>query len=87
LNPGQFCFVFLLSLFYLENRVCLSRDVQVAGTAWHAAMRIVVGVGDLVQRIGDGRTSQVLGRAIGRLGVAVCGLHRARGDEERGFLG
>jgi hypothetical protein len=45
-------------------------------------------VGDLVQRIGDGRTVQVLGgRAIERLGGAVCGLHRARGDEERGFLG
>jgi hypothetical protein len=30
---------------------------------------------------------QVLGgRAIRRLGDVVCGLHRARGDEERGFL-
>jgi hypothetical protein len=27
------------------------------------------------------------GRVIGRSGDAVCGLHRARGDEERGFLG
>jgi hypothetical protein len=26
-------FVFLLSLFRLENRVCLSRGVQVAGAA------------------------------------------------------
>jgi hypothetical protein len=33
-------------------------------------------------------TSRVLsGRAIGRSGDAVCGLHCARGDEERGFLG
>jgi hypothetical protein len=33
-------------------------------------------------------TSQVIGvRVIERLGDAVCGLHRARGDEERGFLG
>jgi hypothetical protein len=48
----------------------------------------VVGVGDLVQRTGDGRTGRVLdGRVIERLGGAVCGLHRARGDEERGFLG
>jgi hypothetical protein len=62
--------------------------VQVAGAAWRAATRIVTVVGDLVQRIGDGRTVQVLGgRAIERLGGAVCGLHRARGDEERGFLG
>jgi hypothetical protein len=36
----------------------------------------------------DGRTGQVLGgRAIERSRGAVCGLHRARGDEERGFLG
>jgi hypothetical protein len=41
-----------------------------------------------VQRTGDGRTSQVLGgRATKRSGGAVCGLHRARGDEERRFFG
>jgi hypothetical protein len=62
--------------------------VQVAGAAWREAMRIVSGVEDLVQRTGDSRTGQVLsGRAIERSGGAVCGLHRARGDEERGFLG
>jgi hypothetical protein len=62
--------------------------VQVAGAAWRAATRIVVGVGDLVQRSGDGRTGRVLGgRTIERSGGAVCGLHRAHGDEERGFLG
>jgi hypothetical protein len=27
------------------------------------------------------------GRTIGRSGDTVCGLHRAQGDEERGFLG
>jgi hypothetical protein len=32
----------------VKNRVCLSRDVQVTGTAWRVAMRIVIGVGDLV---------------------------------------
>jgi hypothetical protein len=49
---------------------------------------IVAGLGDLVQRTGDGRTGWVLGdRMIGRSGDALCGLHRARGDEERGFLG
>jgi hypothetical protein len=48
----------------------------------------VAGVGDLVQRTGDGRTCRVIGgRAIEGSGGAVCGLHRARGDEERGFLG
>jgi hypothetical protein len=62
--------------------------VQVTGVAWHAAMRIVTGVGDLVQRTGDGRTGQVLGgRVIERSGDAVYGLHRAHGDEERVFLG
>jgi hypothetical protein len=41
-----------------------------------------------VQRTGDGRTGRVLGgRAIERSGGAVCGLHRAHGDEERRFLG
>jgi hypothetical protein len=66
----------------------LSRDVQAAGAAWRAATRIVAGVGDLVQRTGDGRTGLVLsGRAIERSGDAVCSLHRARGDEEHVFLG
>jgi hypothetical protein len=60
----------------------------VAGAAWHATTRIVTGVGDLVQRIGDGRTGRVLDdRTIGRSGDVMCGLHRARGDEERGFIG
>jgi hypothetical protein len=72
----------------LENCVCMSRGVQVAGATWRAAMRIVARVGDLVQRTGDSHTGRVLGgRAIERSGGAVCGLHRARGDEERGFLG
>jgi hypothetical protein len=77
-----------LSLFHLENHVCLSRGVQVAGAAWRAATRIVAGVGDLVQRTGDGRTGRVLGgRTIERSGVAVCGLHCAPGHDERVFLG
>jgi hypothetical protein len=66
----------------------LSRGVQVAGTAWRAVTRIMVGVGDLVQRTGDGRTGRILGgRAVERSGDAVCGLHLARGDYKRGFLG
>jgi hypothetical protein len=69
-NSGQFCFIFLLSLFHLENRVCLSRGVQVACAAWRA-----------VTRTGDGHIGQVLdGRAVDRSGGAVCGLHLARGD-------
>jgi hypothetical protein len=55
---------------------------------WRAATRIMAGIRDLVQRIRDGHTGQVLGgRAIERSGGAMCHLHRARGDEECGFLG
>jgi hypothetical protein len=41
----------------VENRVCLSRGVQVIGAAWRVVTRIVAvaGVGDLVQRTGDGQ--------------------------------
>jgi hypothetical protein len=60
----------------------------VAGAAWRAATSIMAGVGDLVQRTGDGRTGRILGgRVIERSSGAVCGLHHARGDDERGFLG
>jgi hypothetical protein len=41
----------------------------------------MAGVGDLVQRTGDGHTCRILGgRAVERPGGAVCGLHLARGD-------
>jgi hypothetical protein len=78
---GTFYFVFLLSLFRSENRVCLSCGVQVVGATWRAATRTVAGVGDLVQRTGDGRTGWVLGgRTVERSGGTVCGLHLAHGD-------
>jgi hypothetical protein len=61
--------------------------VQVVGAAWYAATRIKTGVGDLVQRTGDGHTGWVLGgRVIERSGGAVCSLYRARGDKEHRFL-
>jgi hypothetical protein len=48
----------------------------------------VAGLGDLVQRTEDGRIGRVLGGwVIERSGGAMCGLHRARGDVEPGFLG
>jgi hypothetical protein len=51
-------------------------------------MRTVIGVGDLVQRTEDGRIGQVLGgRTVERSSDAVCDLHLACGDYERGFLG
>jgi hypothetical protein len=34
-----------------------------------------------------GRSRRPGGRAIERSGDVMCGLHRARGDVERGFLG
>jgi hypothetical protein len=56
--------------------------------AWSVATRIVIGVGDMMQRTGDGRTGRVLGgRVIERSGGTMCGLHHARGDEEHVFLG
>jgi hypothetical protein len=46
------------------------------------------GVRDLVQRTGDGCTGRILGgQAIEMSGGAMCGLHRACGDEKREFLG
>jgi hypothetical protein len=66
----------------------LSHGVQVAGATWRAVTMIMAGVGDLVQRTGDGRTCQVLGgRVIKRSGGTVCSLHRAHGDEKCEFLG
>jgi hypothetical protein len=71
----------------VENRVYLSRGMQVTGAARWATMRIVVVVGDMVQRTGDGRTGRVLGGCtIGRSGDTVCSLYHTHGDEEREFL-
>jgi hypothetical protein len=65
----------------------LSRGVQVEGVAWCTTTRIVVGVGDLVQRTGDGHTGRILGgQAIERSGGAVCDLHHVRADEKHKFL-
>jgi hypothetical protein len=50
-----------------------------AGAAWCAATWIMAKVGDLVQKIEDGRTGRVLGgQAVERSGDTVYGLHRAR---------
>jgi hypothetical protein len=51
-------------------------------------MRIMVGIGDLVQRTGDGRIGRVLGgRTISRSGDTMYDLHCTRGDDEHEFLG
>jgi hypothetical protein len=52
--------------------------VQVAGAAWRATMRIVAGVGDLMQRIVDSHTGRVLdGRMMGGrvTPCTICTLH------------
>jgi hypothetical protein len=70
--------LFFIYFVSLENSVCLSHGVQVTGVAWRAAMRIVIRVGDLVQRTGDGHTGWVFGsRAVESRVVpcAVCSWH------------
>jgi hypothetical protein len=74
-----FCFSFIFVSF---GESCLPVSWCAGGMCGMAsATRTVVGVGDLVQRTGGGRTGQVLGaRVVERSGGAVCGLHLARGD-------
>jgi hypothetical protein len=55
--------------------------------AWHAVMKIMARVGDLVQRTGDGRIGQVLsGQAIERSGGAVCDCTVHVETRSTGFL-
>jgi hypothetical protein len=85
-KSGTVLFYFFLSLSHSENRVYLSRGVgnrcdKTCSDEDRGRSR----------RPGaehrNGRTGRVLsGRVIERSGDAMCGLHRARGDEERGFL-
>jgi hypothetical protein len=81
LNPGHFrCFTFIFVLFG-ESRL------QVAGAACQTAMRIMTGLGDLIQRIKDGRTDRVLDdQTIGMSGEVVCDLYRTRRDEDHEFF-
>jgi hypothetical protein len=68
-----------LSLFRVENHICLFCGVQVAGAAWRAVTMIAAGVGDLVQRTENGQ-AQVRYSVVGRSGgwvmsCAVCTMH------------
>jgi hypothetical protein len=57
--------------------------VQVTSATWWATIRIVAGVGDLVQRTRDGCIGLVLGGwAIERSSDVVSDLYCAQGDEE-----
>jgi hypothetical protein len=78
--------VLSLSLFRVENRVCLSRGVQVTGATWRTTMMIMVGVGGLVQRTGDSQAQvkySVAERSRDR--VTLCAV--SIGYEGRAFLG
>jgi hypothetical protein len=63
----------------MQNHVCLYRGVWVAGATWQAAMRIVSGVGDLMQRTRHGQAQvrySVAGRSGGQvMPCAVCTVH------------
>jgi hypothetical protein len=54
--------------------------VQVAGAAWQAAMKIMAGLGDLVQRTGDGQAQvgySLAGRSRGQVTLCmVCNVHK-----------
>jgi hypothetical protein len=81
-----FCFSFIFVSFG-ESRLLVSWCAGGrCGTTCSDEDR--AGVGDLVQRTGDGHTGRVLGgRAVEQSGGTMCCLHRAHGDEEREFLG
>jgi hypothetical protein len=66
-ESGKFLWFYLCYLSWLENRGCLSCGVQVIGATWQAAMCIMTGVWDLVQRTGDGQ-AQVRYSVAGRSG-------------------
>jgi hypothetical protein len=63
----------------------LSHGVQVTCETWQASMRIMTGVGDLVQRTENGE-AHVGYSVAGRSSNTMCGMHYAQGDEERMFL-
>jgi hypothetical protein len=79
-EPETFLWFHHIILVRVENCVCLSRGVQVAGAIWRVVTRIVAEVGDLVQRTGDGQAQVgylVTGRSGGRvMSYAVCTVHK-----------
>jgi hypothetical protein len=87
-KSGKFQWFYPITLLScVENHVFLSHGVQLTGATWWATTRIAVGVGERVQRTGDGHTSQVLSAwMIERSGDVVWGLHCAQGDKECEFL-
>jgi hypothetical protein len=65
-----------ISLFHVENHVCLSRGVQVTGATWRAGTRIVARVGDLMRRTGHGQAQvEYSGTRRSRGQVMQCAVH------------
>jgi hypothetical protein len=80
-ESGTILFCFSFTFVSVGESCLLVSWLQVAGAAWRVVTRTMAGVGDLVQRTGDGHTGRVLGgRAVKRSGCALCGLHLIRGD-------
>jgi hypothetical protein len=74
-KSGTFSWFCYITFVCMEYHVSLSRDVQVAGATWWVATRIVEGVGDLMQRVGDGQAQVrylVARRSRGR--VTLCAV-------------
>jgi hypothetical protein len=84
----KFPLFYLCYLSWLENRVFISRGVQVTGVTWRAATRIVARGGDLVQRIRDGQAQvrySMVERSSGWVTLcAVCTMHKE--TRSAGFL-
>jgi hypothetical protein len=71
---------FYLYLSHVKNHVCLSCGVQVTSATWRTSMRIMAGVGDLVQRIEDDQAQvkySVAEQSRDRVTLcAVCTVHK-----------
>jgi hypothetical protein len=79
-ESGKFSWFYLCYLSWLENHACLSHGVWMIGATLRAVMRIMSGVGDLVQRTGDDQ-AQVgyleAGGLRGRVTLCmVCTVHK-----------
>jgi hypothetical protein len=75
-------------LFHVEKHVCLSCDVYMIGATWWAVTMIEAGVGDLVQRTGDGQAQvgySVAGQSGGQM--TMCAVYTMHKETRRaGFL-
>jgi hypothetical protein len=75
-ESGIFSWFYHIIFVRVENHICLSYGVQVAGVTWRTVMRIVAGIWDMLQRTGDDQAHigySVAGQSGGRVTpCAVC---------------